>query len=120
MPDYGKYRAAVQISNNDVIKTVKQTCPKFSKIQCSMVNNPAYGVQLTSEAEQALVEEYGYADGLSLKRRKKSEVKRAKTHRLSVRLDDASYDMVKNKMQQDGSESAQQFLENLLLDAVKE
>ena len=57
---------------------------------------------------------------MSVKPRKKREVKRTKTRRLSVRLDDESYDMVKNKMLQEGSDSVQSFLEKLLKEAVKE
>ena len=80
-----------------------------------MINNPRrYGVQLTKEAETVLANQLGFADGLSIKRRKKPQVKRIKTNRLTVRLDDASYDRVKNKMQQEGSESVQSFLEKII------
>lgn len=121
MPDYGKYRAALKLSNNDIISAVQQKHPGFTKIQCAMINNPnRYGVQLTAEAERLVADKFGYADGLSVKPKKKREVKRAKTKRLSVRLDDASYDRVKNKMQQEGSESVQSFLEKLLKEATKE
>lgn len=115
MPDYGKYRAALSLSNNDIISAVQGNFPGFSKIQCSMINNPErYGVRLTDDAERVLANKFGYADGLSIKQKKKREVKRAKTHRLSVRLDEAGYDRVKNKMQQKGSESVQSFLEEIL------
>ena len=121
MPDYGKYRAALKLSNNDIIAVVKKLCPGFTKIQCSMINNPArYGTQLTKAAEEALVDNYGYAEGLSIKKRRKGRVKRTKTNRLTVRLDDASYDRVKNKMQQRGSESVQSFLEEIIKKETEE
>lgn len=121
MPDYGKYRAALQLSNNSIIETLKPKYPGFSKIQCSMINNPErYGVQLLPEAERLLVAELGYADGLSVKQKKKREVKRAKSRRLSVRLDEASYDRVKSKMREEGSESVQSFLEKMLENITKE
>ena len=120
MPDYGKYKAAVHISNNDIIDAVKKVCPKFSKIQCSMVSNPDYGVQLSPDAEQALIDNFGFADGLSVKGKKRRQVKRAKTRSFTVRLDSSSYDMVKIKMHQSGSGSAQEFIEKLLMDSLKE
>ena len=119
MPDYAKYRAALHLSNNDIISSVQKKHPGFTKIQCAMINNPGkYGVQLTSSAEQSLIDDYGHADGLSVRKRKGSGVKRIKTRRLAVRLDDQCYDMVKNKMHQEGFESAQSFLEDLLRKAV--
>ena len=115
MPDYGKYRAALKLTNNDIINTVQQKHPGFTKMQCCMVNNPErYGVQLTQDAERLLVDKFGHAEGLSIKQRKRSPVKRTKSRRLSVRLDDATYDRVKNKMQERGSESVQSFLEEIL------
>ena len=121
MPDYAKYRAALGITNNDIIGALKLEFPSFSKIQCSMINNPKrYGVQLTKEAETVLASQLGFADGLSIKRRKKPQVKRVKTNRLTVRLDDASYDRVKSKMQQRGSESVQSFLEELIRKETEE
>ena len=121
MPDYGKYRAALSLSNNDIIGAVKSKYPGFSKIQCSMINNTEkYGVQLSREAEQLLADKYGYAEGLSIKPRKKSQVKRTKTKRISVRVDEATYDMVKNKVAQSGSESLQSFMEKILSEITKE
>lgn len=121
MPDYGKYRAALKLSNNDIIGAIQAEHPGFTKIQCAMINNPKrYGVQLTADAERLVADKFGYADGLSVKPKKKREVKRTKTKRLSVRLDEASYDRVKNKMQQEGSESVQSFLEKILNEITKE
>lgn len=115
MPDYAKYRAALKLTNNDFISVIGSIYPGFTKIQCTMINKPAkYGVQLTKEAEEALIDKYGYSDGLSVKKKTKRSVKRIKTNRLTVRLDNASYDRLKNKMQQRGSESVQSFLEEII------
>jgi len=121
MPDYGKYRAALSLSNNDIIEAVKSKYPGFSKIQCSMINNePKYGIQLTADAEKLIAEKFGYSEGLSIKPKKKSQVKRIKTNRLTVRLDDATYDRVKIKMAQEGSESVQSFLEKMISQITEE
>ena len=120
MPDYAKYRAALNISNNDMVGALKGVYPGFSKIQCSMVNNPGkYGLCLTADAERHLVEKLGYAEGLGIKK-KKPQVKRTKTNQLSVRLSDESYDKVKAKMQQTGCGSVQDYLEKVITESVKE
>lgn len=45
--DYNQFRASNGISRGDMIKTVKEICPKYSKATQSMVDNPdKYGVCL--------------------------------------------------------------------------
>lgn len=115
MSDYAAYRRSVNISNGDIIRVLSPVYPHFSKVQTTMINNSdKYGVRLTKEAEQLLAEEFGYGVGLEVKPKKKRSVKRAKSHHLSVRLDDQCYDMVREKMRQKGCTSVQSFLEEML------
>lgn len=115
VPDYGKYKAALCITNNDIINAVRKRHPGFSKIQCSMINNQSrYGIQLTQSAEEALIEEFGNAEGLTVKHKTKREVKRTKPRRLACRVDEQTYDMVISKMRERGSESLQSFLEEII------
>lgn len=112
MADYAKYRDSVRISNVEMIDALSEAFPAFSKIQASMINAPAkYGVCLTPEAETYLINVFGYGDGLNTKLRKNSKVKRNKSNRMAVRLDDPTYDMVKDKMAEMGLKNAQDFLE---------
>lgn len=112
MADYAKYRDSVRISNVEMIDVLSEVFPAFSKIQASMINAPAkYGVCLTPEAETYLINVFGYGDGLNTKLRKNSKVKRHKSNRMAVRLDDPTYDMVKDKMAEMGLKNAQDFLE---------
>ena len=120
MPDYAKYKAAALITNNQLIEAIRGVCPGFSKIQCSMINNPKrYGVQLTKEAETALADKFGHFAGLSIKKRKPSQVKRSKSHRLTVRLDEATWNRAKNKMQETGCTSVRSFLEAMIAEATE-
>lgn len=112
MADYAKYRDSVQISNVEMTEVLSEIFPAFSKIQASMINAPAkYGLCLTPEAETYLVNIFGYGDGLNVKIKKGRQVKRNKSNRMAVRLDDPTYDMVKEKMAQMGLKNAQDFLE---------
>ena len=112
MADYAKYRDSVRISNVEMTDALSEAFPGFTKIQASMINAPAkYGVCLTPEAETYLVNVFGYGDGLNAKRKKNRQVKRSKSNRMAVRLDDPTYDMVKEKMAQMGLKNAQDFLE---------
>ena len=112
MADYEKYRNSVQISNVQMTEVLKTVFPSFSKIQASMANAPEkYGLCLTPEAEAVLIANFGYGDGLNTKLRKNGKVKRNKSNRMAVRLDDPTYDMVKDKMAEMGLKNAQDFLE---------
>lgn len=112
MSDYNQYRAVTGISNNDIIAVLSKVYPNFTKVQCTMINNPEkYGLRLTKEAEKLLAESYGYCPCLDTKPPKKQTVKRIKTKRLAVRLTDEDYAKAKTKMQQMGCKSVQSFLE---------
>lgn len=116
MPDYGKYRAAVAITNKEMTDALHKSFPQFTKIQSAMVNAPAkYGVCLTPEAEKVLVELYGFAEGLNTKPTKpKPSAKRSKPKRLAVYLDDATYLKVKQEMKNKGYENNQDYLEDII------
>lgn len=112
MADYAKYRESVGIENTSMTEALHEHFEKYSKIQSSMVNAPEkYGLCLTPEAEAVLIANFGYGEGLNAKLRKNSKVKRSKSNRMAVRLDDPTYDMVKDKMAEMGLKSAQDFLE---------
>ena len=112
MADYRKYRESVLINNVVMTEALSQAFPGFSKIQASMINSPdKYGLCLSPEAEAFLIDTFGYGDGLNAKKKKNSKVKRNKSNRMAVRLDDPTYDMVKDKMAEMGIKNAQDFLE---------
>lgn len=112
MADYNKYRETVGIDNVQMTAALREAFPKYSKIQSAMVNAPEkYGLCLSPEAEAILIAKFGYGDGLNEKHRKNAKVKRSKSNRMVVRLDDTTYDMVKAKMAEMGVKSAQEFIE---------
>ena len=121
MATYAQYRESVGIDNKTMTETLSKRFPNYSKIQSAMINAPEkYGVCLTKEAELHLAEVHGYGSGLSVKPKKKREVKRNKSNRMAVRLDDKTYDTVKAKMAEMGIVSVQAFLETAIENMTKE
>lgn len=122
MTDYSAYRNTAGITTKQMVKTVAEEFPRFSKIQCSMVSNTDYGVCLLPEAERLLIEKYGYAPGLSIEEGKtekeKTVVRRAdnrkKRNRFIVRLDDSTAYRVREMMTEMGYTRTQDFLEDAL------
>lgn len=97
---YVKYLAATGMTNNDVIAILQPHFPKFSKIQCSMIANPdKYGVQLTAKAAALLPPT------------PRKPQKRKGGKRVTVYLDEASYNAIKERA---GAESPRQYLENII------
>jgi hypothetical protein len=95
--DYNKFREKQGIDNNAMIDLLSKYYPSYSKIVQSYINHPEkYGVRLTVEAERIVRE--AFAPKTTTERK----VKRNKNNVLLVRLDDAAYDMVKDKMRESG------------------
>lgn len=122
MPDYNRYRFEKDISNNDIINTLKAKFPKYQKSTMTMVNNPYdYAVQLLPEAEALLVEAYGTGQGLTIceKRRSRSHANKQKPNRLYVCLDDSLRQRVDEAMKRLNFATAQDFLEAAILQMVE-
>jgi hypothetical protein len=126
MTNYKAYRSAVGISSGQMIETIRAEYPKFSKIQNSMVSNPAYGICLLPEAESLLVEKYGTAPGLTVsdghtvsKATPRKADKRRKKNRMTVRLDDETALRVRELMTAMHYIRAQDFLEQALLSMLE-
>lgn len=113
--DYNKFRKKHGIDNNAMIELLAKHYPAYSKIVQSYINHPEkYGVRLTVEAERIVRE--AFAPKTTTERK----VKRNKSNVLLVRLDDAAYDMVKDKMRENGFQSVQEFLEETIKKGVTE
>lgn len=86
MADYRRYCYMAGITGPQMIEALREQFPKYSKSTQSMVNNPEdYAVRLTQEAELKLVERFGMAPGLDLKKPRNHD-NAAKPHRLYVRV----------------------------------
>ena len=65
MPDYKSYRDHTGIDNPTFIRIIAERFPKFGKPAATCVNNPEdYGLCLTKDAEQVLVDNCGPGPGL--------------------------------------------------------
>lgn len=122
MTDYRRYCSIAGITNKQMIDCLAALFPKYTKATQSMVCDPAgYAVQLIPDAEDALLDAFGYAPGLSCARRtsRRSHANKAKPHRLYVRLDDSLMDRVKAVMGRMSFATAQDFIEAALVQFVE-
>ena len=121
MSDYARYREEKGLSNNQIIRTIAEGYPGYTKIQNTMVNNPQkYGICLLPEAEKLLVDKFGEGEGIKLHGVKRSEGRRKKSNRLVVRLNDEMYNQVRDLMFRLRYTSVQAFLEDALTAMVEQ
>ena len=121
MSDYIRYREGKGLSNNQIIRTIAEGYPGYTKIQNTMVNNPQkYGICLLPEAEKLLVDKFGEGEGIKLRGVKRSESRRKKSNRLVVRLNDEMYNRVRDLMFRLKYTSVQAFLEDALTAMVEQ
>ena len=121
MSDYVRYREEKGLSNNQIIRTIAERYPGYTKIQNTMVNNPQkYGICLLPEAEKLLVDKFGEGKGIQLNGVKRSESQRKKSNRLVVRLNDEMYNRVRDLMLRLRYTSVQAFLEDALTAMVEQ
>ena len=121
MSDYVRYREEKGLSNNQIIRTIAEGYPGYTKIQNTMVNNPQkYGICLLPEAEKLLVDKFGEGEGIKLHSIKRSESRRKKSNRLVVRLNDEMYNRVRDLMLRLRYTSVQAFLEDALTAMVEQ
>ena len=121
MSEYIRYRKEKGLSNNQIIRTVAEGYPGYTKIQNTMVNNPQkYGICLLPEAEKLLVDKFGEGEGIKLHGAKRSESRRKKSNRLVVRLNDEMYNRVRDLMLRLRYTSVQAFLEDALTAMVEQ
>ena len=121
MSDYIRYRKEKGLSNNQIIRTIAEGYPGYTKIQNTMVNNPQkYGICLLPEAEKLLVDKFGEGEGIKLRGVKRSESRRKKSNRLVVRLNDEMYNRVRDLMFRLRYTSVQAFLEDALTAMVEQ
>ena len=121
MSDYIRYREEKGLSNNQIIRTIAEGYPGYTKIQNTMVNNPQkYGICLLPEAEKLLVDKFGEGKGIKLRGVKRSESRRKKSNRLVVRLNDEMYNRVRDLMFRLRYTSVQAFLEDALTAMVEQ
>lgn len=84
--DYRLFRAEHGLTARDMIAAVSEQCPRYTKIQQSMVDQPEkYGVRLLQSLDEKLVE---LCSAQTPREIKKASPQRTKPHRLVVYLPD--------------------------------
>lgn len=116
MADYALYFDGANITRKQAISTLNNNYPKFGKATMTMICNPDdYGVQLIPEAEKKLIDEFGWHAGLA-ERRRKSESRRKKKNKLTLRLDDSLYMQLQEVYHRTAFASMQDLLEAALVE----
>lgn len=100
----------------EIVDCLKKSFPKFNKVSLCMCLNSAYGVCLSKDAMQVLQNTYPNIKSAyrAFNSGKIKSEKRVKQKRLSVRVDDDTYNRVLEKMKEDGFDSMQDYLTKLL------
>lgn len=108
--DYKQFRAQNGLSTKDMIAAVRETCPKYSKIQQSMVDGPdKYGVCLLPALDEMLIERFGSSQKSVVKK----QPQRKKANRFQVWLDDDTAKKFMAIRAREGS-TTQQLLQDLI------
>ena len=55
MMTYAQIRDSLRLTNRQAIELIQIRCPRFTKIQAAMIENPEYGVQLSDAAADFLL-----------------------------------------------------------------
>lgn len=86
--DYKQFREKHGISTKEMIYTVSAVCPKFTKMQLSMVDQPdKYGVCLIPSMDKRLIEVFGKVEQLDGEEpAPKKKPNRTKPERFTFRL----------------------------------
>ena len=101
-----------------VIDALKDEYPKFTKVQMSLIRNPAYGLQLASDAE-AMLKAKGIPSPNKQRREKrtasfKSNPKRTRPERLTVRLTSDEKVLILEHAKASGCISVQEYILKLV------
>lgn len=86
--DYKQFREEHGISTKEMIYTVSAVCPKFTRMQLSMVDQPEkYGVCLIPSLDKRLIEVFGKVEQLEESEpAQKKKPNRTKPERFTFRL----------------------------------
>ena len=108
--DYKRFRAEHELTSRDMIDTVRDVCPAYSKIQQSMVDHPdKYGLCLLPSLDRLLVSRFGPEGGGPVKK----QPARSKPHRLVVYLPDDLNDKFAQIRSREGC-TTQELLRDLI------
>lgn len=111
--DYRQFRLAKGIDRKEMIATIRDVCPKYSKIQQSMIEAPdKYGLCLLPSLDTMLEERYGEG-ATATKAHKKAQPNRTKKNRFQVWLDDDTAAKLIAIRAKDGT-TTQQLLQDLI------
>lgn len=111
-------RVSKNIPVKDMVEIVKPLYPKYDKVmQSKCENGDAYGVQLRSDAMEAL---YKAFDPASLKKKRKKKYKHRLICRISCRLETEEYVKLKRLVEAEGYGTMQDWLTAKIREYIKD
>lgn len=99
---------------HQVMEAMAEKFPGFRDPQMSMIRNPGYGLQLSSEAISWLESKGITPPGKVAEIKFKKAPKRKRENKISIRLNDKEKQTLKELAKKNGYPSVQKYIENLI------
>lgn len=123
MADYVLYANSCGIKQQDMVRVIQKSYPRFGKPQMSLASNPQRNaLQLIPAAEDILVSEFGPGPGLSISPKvcnKRSHENKNKPNKLCVRLNDTLRSQLQAVYEQMAFSTMQDLLEAAVAEFVE-
>ncbi|MDO5549433.1 MAG: hypothetical protein Q4F79_13240 [Eubacteriales bacterium] len=117
--EFGKF-VEMNISGTEMVETVKSLYPKFDKTLLSKCKNgDVYGVDLRSDAMQALRAKYIPEQTAEKPRRKRDSSGHKLTCRIQCRLSDGQFDALQRHIRADGYATMQEWMAERVSEYLK-
>ena len=99
---------------DQVVEALQKQFPKFTRVQMSLIRNPAYGLQLSAEAKEVL-KNAGILPVEEKPRRKRlKNSERKKNERITFRLTSEENVRFSEQVKKSGCKSVQEYLEKII------
>lgn len=104
--------------NKAIISEMSKKYPKFTKAQLSMIKNPEYGIQMSSEALSMLRQAGILPDDKSRSEKVKLRQRRETKRRLTIRFENEDFDRLMGLKKE--KETIQSLVERLVKEKINE
>jgi hypothetical protein len=97
-----------------VIEALHDRFPKFTNVQMSLIRNPAYGLQMASEAQEVLKAKGIPPPSKTTQKKNLNAPKRTRNERVSVRLTSDEKVRFLELIKSSGCKTVQEYITNLI------
>jgi len=99
---------------DQVVEALQKQFPKFTRVQMSLIRNPAYGLQLSAGAQEALRNAGILPPTEKLPRKRLKNSERKKNERITFRLTSEEKVRFSEQVKKSGCKSVQEYLEKII------